>query len=58
MNKEAKSSDPLEGSSRFLDVERILRASDIEDNSRLDDRRSGKPPFKSQRRDAFASTGT
>ena len=42
------------GSSRFLDVERILRASDIEDNSRLDDRRSGKPPFKSQRRDAFA----
>ena len=37
-----------------MDVERILRASDIEDNSRLDDRRSGKPPFKSQRRDTFA----
>eukprot|EP00435_Cladocopium_sp_Y103_P016594 s2147_g4.t1 len=41
------------GSSRFLDVERILRASDIEDNNRLDDRRSGKPPpFK--RRETFA----
>ena len=42
------------GSSRFLDVERILRASDIEDNNRFDDRRNTKPAFKGQRRDTFA----
>ena len=42
------------GSSRFLDVERILRASDIEDNHRLEDRRGTKPPFKPARRETFA----
>ena len=41
------------GSSRFLDVERILRASDIEDNHRRDPKRH-QVPFKSQRRDAYA----
>ena len=41
------------GSSRFLDVERILRASDIEDNHRKDPKRH-QVPFKSQRRDAYA----
>eukprot|EP00435_Cladocopium_sp_Y103_P025552 s3203_g6.t1 len=42
------------GSSRFLDVERILRASDIEDNHRLEDRRNTKPPFKPARRETYA----
>lgn len=41
------------GSSRFLDVERILRASDIEDNHRLDPRLS-KVPSRPQRRDTYA----
>ena len=42
------------GSSRYLDVERILRASDIEDNHRMEDRRSGKLPFKPARRETYA----
>ena len=41
------------GSSRFLDVERILRASDLEDQ-REQDRRLPKPQLKPGRRDAFA----
>eukprot|EP00435_Cladocopium_sp_Y103_P013473 s905_g3.t1 len=41
------------GSSRFLDVERIMRASDIEDNNRSDNRH-GRPPQKMQRRDSYA----
>ena len=41
------------GSSRFLDVERIMRASDIEDNNRHDNRH-GRPPQKVQRRHAYA----
>ena len=41
------------GSGRFLDVERIMRASDIEDNNRHDNRH-GRPPQKVQRRDACA----
>eukprot|EP00435_Cladocopium_sp_Y103_P031844 s4675_g8.t1 len=32
------------GSSRFVDIERILRASDFEESSKPDDRRSAKPP--------------
>jgi hypothetical protein len=41
------------GSSRFLDVERIMRASDIEDNNRHDNRH-GRPAQKVQRRDAYS----
>ena len=41
------------GSSRFLDVERILRASDLEDQ-RSDDRRLVKPQLKPGKRDTFA----
>ena len=41
------------GSSRFLDVERIARASDIEDNNRSDNRH-GRPPQKVPRRAANA----
>ena len=38
------------GSSRFVDIERILRASDFEESSKHSDRRPAKPP----RRDAYA----
>ncbi|CAL1126693.1 unnamed protein product [Cladocopium goreaui] len=38
------------GSSRFVDIERILRASDFEDRSKPDDRKPAKPP----RRDTYA----
>eukprot|EP00435_Cladocopium_sp_Y103_P032040 s706_g8.t1 len=38
------------GSSRFVDIERILRASDFEESSKPDDRRSAKPP----RRETYA----
>ena len=41
------------GSSRFADIERILRASDFEE-SKSDDRRGSRPPQKVQRREAYA----
>ena len=41
------------GSSRFADIERILRAPDFEEN-KTEDRRSSRPPQKVQRRDAYA----
>eukprot|EP00435_Cladocopium_sp_Y103_P065222 s43_g27.t1 len=41
------------GSSRFSDIERILRASDFEE-TKSDDRRGSRPPQKVQRRDAYA----
>ena len=42
------------GSSRFLDVERLMRASDIDDNNRFDDKRQ-RVQLKPNRRDAFVA---
>ena len=41
------------GSSRFLDVERIFRASDLEDQ-RTDDRRPARPQLKPGKRETYA----
>lgn len=43
------------GSSRFLDVERLMRASDIDDSNKFDDRRQQRIQPKPHRRDTFVA---